>query len=116
MMAAAERRCSISAVRAYEQSGPVELRATEGEVFGHYLRVRVLGAEALLFDGERALVERLGFAVAVGVAVEPGQIVEAGCHVRVRGAEALLGDGERALVERLGLAVAVGVAVEPGQI
>ena len=74
----------------------------------------MLGAEGLLADGERALVERLGLGVAAGVPVEQAQVVERVGDVGMLGAEGLLVDGERALVQRLGLGVAAGVAGRAG--
>ena len=68
--------------------------------------IGVVGAQRLLADGERALVERLGLGVAALGAVERGQVVERGADIGVVGAQRLLADGERALVERLGLGVA----------
>ena len=66
----------------------------------------MVGAQRLLADGERALVERLGLGVAALGAIELGQVVERGADIGVVGAQRLLADGERALVERLGLGVA----------
>ena len=81
----------------------------------------MLGAEHLLADGERALVERLGLRVGAGGAVELGEMVERAGSVGMLGAERLLSDGERALVERLSLRVGAarpygrcGLAAEPG--
>ena len=66
----------------------------------------MLGAERLLPDRERALIERLGLGVAALGIVEHGQVVEARRHLGMLGAERLLPNGERALIERLGLGVA----------
>ena len=76
----------------------------------------MLGAEGLLVDGDGALVERLGLAVAAGGPVELGQVVEPGGNVRVLGAEGLLVDGDGALEERLGLGVAAGGPVEQARL
>ena len=75
----------------------------------------MVGAQCLLRDRKRALVERLGLGVAALGCIEQRQVVERGTDVRVVRAERLLADGERALVERLGLGVAALFAIELGE-
>jgi len=60
-------------------------RPAGGEIACNDAHVRVLGAEALLVDGQRPLDERLGLAAPVGGAIEQGQMVEACGHLRVLG-------------------------------
>ena len=75
----------------------------------------MVGAQRLLPDRQRALVERLGLGVAALRVVEYGQVVEARGDVGVVGSQRLLPDRQRALVERLGLGVAALVLVKrPG--
>ena len=50
----------------------------------------MLGAERLLADRQRALVERLGLRVGAGGLVQRGEIVERGGGVGMLGAERLL--------------------------
>ena len=76
----------------------------------------MLGAERLLADGERALVERLGLRVGAGGLIQHGEIVERAGGVGMLGAERLLADGERALVERLGLRVGAGAWYSPARL
>ena len=56
----------------------------------------MLGAQRLLADRERPLVERLGLGVGTGGVVEIGEVVERGGGVGVLGAQRLLRDRERA--------------------
>ena len=65
----------------------------------------MLGAQRLLPDGERPLVERLGLRIGARGSVEHGEIVEARGRVGMLGAQRLLPDGERPLIERLGLRI-----------
>jgi hypothetical protein len=58
---------------------------------------RVVGAERLLRDRKRALVERFGLGVAALVPIELGEVVGARADVGVVRAECLLGDRKRAL-------------------
>ena len=76
----------------------------------------MLGPEALLVDGERAAIERLGLGQPVGVPQQLGQVVEADGDVGMLGPEALLVDGERAAIERLGLGQTVGGPQQLGQV
>jgi hypothetical protein len=71
----------------------------------------VVGAERLLVDSERALVERLALC-----AIEQGEVVEGCPDGGVLGAERLLKNGQRAFVERLGLGVAALGAIELGDV
>ena len=68
--------------------------------------IRVVGAERLLVDRQRALVQRLGLGIAALGAIQLGEVVEVGADIRVVGAERLLVDRQRALVQRLGLGIA----------
>ena len=76
----------------------------------------MVGAQRLLADGERSLVERLGFGVAALGREEYGQVVEHHAHVGVIGAQRLLADAEGAPVERLRVGVAALLAMQPGQV
>ena len=77
--------------------------------------IGVVGAEHLLANRQRALVERFRLSiVALGFA-ERGQVVQARGHIGVVGAERLLPDGQRALEERLGLGVGALGVVEVGR-
>ena len=58
----------------------------------------------------------LGLGVTPLVAVQLGEVVEAGADVGVVGAQRLLGDGEAAFVQRLGLGVAVLGAIQLGEV
>ena len=58
----------------------------------------MVGAERLLVDRERALVQRLGLGIAALVVVQLGEVVEVDADIRVVGAERLLVDRQRALV------------------
>ena len=78
--------------------------------------VGMLRAEALLVDGERAAIQRLGLGQPVGGLQQLGQVVEVAGDVWVVGTEALLVDGERAAIERLGLGEAALVAVQLSQL
>jgi hypothetical protein len=53
---------------------------------------RVLRAERLFYDGERTLVERLGFGMAPPLLVEGGQLVQP-CHPPIRSLSAALASG-----------------------
>ena len=66
----------------------------------------ILRPECLLSDGKRALVKRLGIAIAALGFVEQGEIVEARGDIRMFWPECLLLDAKRAVVERLGIAIA----------
>ena len=68
----------------------------------------MVGAEALLVDGQRAAHQRLGLGQPVGGLQQLRQVVEVGGDVGMVGAEALLVDGERAAHQRLGLGQPVG--------
>jgi hypothetical protein len=71
----------------------------------------MLGPQALLDDGERAAIERLGIGQPLGGLQQQGQVAELSRDVRMLGPQALLVDGERAAVERLGIGESVG---DPG--
>ncbi len=70
--------------------------------------VGMLGAEAVLVDGQRAAHQRLGLGQAVGGLEQLRQVVEVDGDVGMLGAEALLVDGQRPAHQRLGLGQAVG--------
>ena len=76
----------------------------------------MIGAEALLVDGERAPHQGLGVLEPVRGLQELRQIVEADGDVWVIGAEALLVDGERAPHQGLGVFEPVGGLQELRQI
>ena len=65
--------------------------------------VGVIGAEALLVDGQRAAHQRLGLGQPVRVLQQLRQVVEVAGDIGVIGPEALLVDGQRAAHQRLGL-------------
>ena len=70
---------------------PVALRKIQrGEVVEVSADIRVVGAERLLVDRERALVERLGLGIAALGLIQHGEVVEVGADIRVVGAERLL--------------------------
>ena len=76
----------------------------------------MVGAEALLVDGESAAHQKLGLGQPVGFLQQLGQVVEADGDLGMVGSEALLVDGECAAHERLGLGEAVGVLQQLGQV
>src|SRR6266699_2515958 len=67
--------------------------------------IGVVGAKALLTDGEGALHEWFGFGVATLRPVERRQVVEPGADIGVVGAKCLLVNGKGALVERFGFGI-----------
>src|SRR5262245_2718590 len=69
----------------------------------------VVGPEALLVNGQRPAVERLGLGQSVGVVQQYGQPVEVPGDAGMVGPESPLVDGQRPAIERLGLGQPVGV-------
>ncbi len=70
----------------------------------------MLRPQALLYDRQRPLVERLSFIVLALLVIQSRQVVEAVGHIGVRRSQGLLSDCQCPLIERLGLRV---LALEP---
>src|SRR5258707_248802 len=67
-------------------------------------------------DSQHSAVKRLSLSQPIGLAEQPGQVVEACCHVGMLRAEALFINGERPAVKRLGLTQRLGRAEQAGQV
>ena len=76
----------------------------------------MVGAQRFLPDGEGALVERFGVAVAALVTIQPCEIIECRTDVGMIGTPRFFNDRDRALVERLGVAVAALILIQPCEV
>ncbi len=70
--------------------------------------VGMVGAESLLCDPQRALLERFGLGVGAHILVEHGEVVQARRGVGMVGAECLLADRQHLHCRRQGFLVAAG--------
>ena len=76
----------------------------------------MVGAECLLADRQRSLVERVGVGVAALVLVEQSQIVQRLRDIGMARTERLLADSQRSLEERLGVGIVALFPIELSQI
>ena len=86
------------------------------KIFSCDFGMRVIGAERLLPDGQRALEERSGALIGALGVIEPGEVVQRVGHVGVIGAECLLADGQRALIKRSGALIGALGVIECGKV
>ena len=98
-------------------AGPVALRVIEGGQIVHACeRIGMLLAQHPLAGRQRALIERLGLAIAALGVIEEAQIVHACKRIGMLRAQHALAGRQRALIERLGLAIAALGLIEPARL
>ena len=76
----------------------------------------MLRAQRFFNDRDRALVERLGVAVAALVTIKPREVAQRLANVRMVGTQRFFEDRDRTLGERFGAALAALVPIQPCEV